>query len=229
LRDALVGRALPADSLARKRVDGGGMEIRPVRRGEGARLRALRLTAIDEAPHAFFWSLRTEREITARQWERWADDPGNDRVMFVAVDGEAWVGMAGCSLRGDASATLDATGMWVAPAARGLGLGERLIDAIIEWGRARGAGRMEFAVTETNEVAIALYRRLGFRPTGRRRALASYPELTGMFMAKNLNDHEPGASMAKDHHDEATGMLTAKATTTRNAGMLGATGSDDEG
>ena len=60
----------------------GGMRIRPVRRGEGARLRELRLRAIDEAPRAFFWSPQTERDITAQQWERWADHPGNDRVMF---------------------------------------------------------------------------------------------------------------------------------------------------
>jgi ribosomal protein S18 acetylase RimI-like enzyme len=168
-----------------------GMEIRPVRTGEGARLRELRLTAIQEAPHAFFWSLQVEQDTTVQQWECWADYPGNDRVMFVAVEGEAWVGMAGCSLRdGDAgSMTLDGTGMWISPAARGRGLGERLIEAIIEWGRARGAGRMEFAVTETNEVAIALYQRLGFRPTGRRRALESYPELTGMFMAKSLHEN----------------------------------------
>lgn len=163
------------------------MHIRGLRRGEGARLRELRLAAIREAPQAFFWSQEAESGLTAQQWEAWADEPGNDRVMFVADDGGAWVGMAGCSVRGDGSGTLDATGMWVAPHARGRGLGERLIEAIVEWGLARGAERMEFAVTETNEVAIALYQRLGFRPTGRRRALESYPELTGMFMSRSLH------------------------------------------
>lgn len=162
------------------------MYIRALRRGEGTRLRELRLAAIREAPRAFFWSLQTELDITAQQWEAWVDEPGNDRVMFVADSGEAWVGMAGCSIRATDGTTLDATGMWVAPQARGLGLGERFVEVIEEWGRARGAERMEFAVTETNEIAIALYRRLGFRPTGRRRALESYPELTGMFMEKSL-------------------------------------------
>lgn len=108
--------------------------------------------------------------------------------MFVVESGPEWLGMAGCSLRADGSGVLDATGMWVAPSARGRGLGERLIEAIVAWGRARGASTMEFAVTESNAVAITLYERLGFRPTGKRRPLASDPTLTGVFMAKAIRD-----------------------------------------
>jgi GNAT superfamily N-acetyltransferase len=164
------------------------MQIRPLRAGEGAKLRELRLRAVRDAPQAFLHSLAAEQAIPANNWERWADDPEHDRIMFVAVadDGD-WLGMAGCSLRGDDAGTLDATGMWVAPQARGHNLGERLIEAIVAWGRARGAHVMEFAVTETNEVAIALYSRMGFAPTGRRRALKSNPQLVGMFMAMSLD------------------------------------------
>jgi ribosomal protein S18 acetylase RimI-like enzyme len=160
------------------------VEVRSLRVGEGARLREFRLRALDDAPHAYYWSRAAEEAITAAEWERWADTPTADRIMFVAERDDEWFGMAGCSLRGDG--TLDATGMWVLPSARGRSLGELLIDAIIAWGRSRGATTMEFAVTETNEVAIALYRRLGFAPTGKRRPLASNPDLTGMFMAKPI-------------------------------------------
>jgi ribosomal protein S18 acetylase RimI-like enzyme len=162
------------------------VSIRPLRPGEGTTLRELRLQALREAPQAFFWSLETEEAIPAEKWEEWTDAPANNRIMFVAEEDGRWLGMAGCSLRGDEAGTLDATGMWVAPEARGRNLGERLIDAIMEWGRGRGAKTMEFAVTEDNEVAIALYRRVGFVPTGRRRALESNPQLVGMFMAKSL-------------------------------------------
>jgi len=163
------------------------MRIRAVRPGEGARLRELRLRAVGEAPHAYFHSLDGETQTPVSYWEDWATGgAGGDRVMFVAVEDGSWHAMAGCVLRADGSGTLDATGMWVAPEARGRRLGELLVEAIVAWGRERGATRMEFAVTETNEVAIALYRRLGFTPTGRRRALASNPALVGMFMAKPL-------------------------------------------
>jgi ribosomal protein S18 acetylase RimI-like enzyme len=155
--------------------------IRPVATGEGPRLRALRLRAVEADPQASYFGRATEAELPAEHWECWA--AGTDRVMFVAVDRDDWVAMAGCVLR---DGTLDATGMWVDPGYRGRRLGERLIDAIVSWGRQHGAGRMEFAVTETNAVAIALYTRLGFRPTGRRRTLESNPDLTGMFMAREL-------------------------------------------
>lgn len=155
--------------------------IKAVGPGEGPRLRELRLRALAADPEAAFYDRDTEAAWPAAYWDEWA--AGEDRVMFVAVQGEAWLAMAGCVLRGR---TLDATGMWVDPAVRGHRLGERLIDAIVAWGRERDADRMEFAVTETNAVAIALYSRLGFRPTGKRRSLESHPELTGMFMAREL-------------------------------------------
>jgi ribosomal protein S18 acetylase RimI-like enzyme len=155
--------------------------IRLVAPGEGPRLRDLRLRALLADPQSSFYSHETEAGWPAAYWDEWA--AGVDRVMFVAVRDDDWLAMAGCVLR---DRTLDATGMWVDPVVRGQRLGELLIDAIVAWGRDRGADRMEFAVTETNTVAIALYRRLGFRPTGRRRALDSHPELTGMFMARAL-------------------------------------------
>jgi ribosomal protein S18 acetylase RimI-like enzyme len=158
----------------------GSAGIRPVRPGEGARLRDFRLRALNDAPHAFYWPIEVEESVSVEEWERWA---APDRVMFVVEEGSAWLGMAGCILR---DAVLDATGMWVVPPARGRSFGELLIDEIIAWGLERGATSMRFAVTETNTPAIALYTRLGFRPTGERRALASDPSLTGIFMAKPI-------------------------------------------
>lgn len=164
------------------------MEIRPVARGEGARLRDFRLRAVRDAPEAFYFPLGTEEKLTADHWERWATggEETADRVMFVALAGDDWLGMAGCSLRADGRGVLDATGMWVVPPARGQRIGELLIEAIVAWGRNRGAAQMEFAVTESNAVAIDLYRRLGFERTGRRRRLESNPGLVGMFMTRAL-------------------------------------------
>jgi ribosomal protein S18 acetylase RimI-like enzyme len=162
------------------------MEIRAVRAGEGTRLRELRLRALRDAPEAFFRSLAAEEAVPAEEWEQWADDPEHNRVMFVADEGGEWLGMAGCSLRGDEDGTLDATGLWVVPHARGRSIGERLIDVRMEWGRAHGARTMEVAITEINDIVIALYRKVGFAPTGRRRALESHPHLVGIFMAKSL-------------------------------------------
>lgn len=50
----------------------------------------------------------------------------------------------------------------VAPDLRGLGLGRRLVAGLMSWGHAAGAHSAYLQMRETNEVASALYRSLGF-------------------------------------------------------------------
>lgn len=51
----------------------------------------------------------------------------------------------------------------VHPAARGGGLGRRLVEALEQVALARGAERLGLEVRADNRVALGLYRRLGFR------------------------------------------------------------------
>jgi len=76
--------------------------------------------------------------------------------------------------------------LWVAPGARGRGLARRLLEARADWARELGAVRLELAMAEHNEPAKALYRGLGFVPTGERRSMASDPTRAGIFMARPL-------------------------------------------
>lgn len=63
----------------------------------------------------------------------------------------------------------------VAPHLRGLGIGRRLVESLLEWGQAQGATRAYLQMREANEVAHALYRSLGFETAYRytHRVLAS--------------------------------------------------------
>lgn len=54
-------------------------------------------------------------------------------------------------------------GLFVAPEARGRGVGTRLLDAIAEEARARGYREVRLDVVEENRRARALYERLGYR------------------------------------------------------------------
>jgi GNAT superfamily N-acetyltransferase len=52
--------------------------------------------------------------------------------------------------------------MYLLPAARGLGLGRRLLDAAIGWVRGQGARKVVLDTTEQMEQAIAFYEARGF-------------------------------------------------------------------
>jgi ribosomal protein S18 acetylase RimI-like enzyme len=58
-----------------------------------------------------------------------------------------------------------AVDLWVEPAARGAGLGRRLVEALVEALEGRGAERVVLNVASRNPEARKLFRRLGFRPT----------------------------------------------------------------
>jgi GNAT superfamily N-acetyltransferase len=55
--------------------------------------------------------------------------------------------------------------LFVAPAARGAGLGRALVAAALERARARGCRRVELDVNERNAPALALYESFGFSAT----------------------------------------------------------------
>jgi ribosomal protein S18 acetylase RimI-like enzyme len=54
--------------------------------------------------------------------------------------------------------------LFVAESARRAGLGEALVACAIERARARGCGRIELDVSQSNRAAWALYERMGFSP-----------------------------------------------------------------
>jgi GNAT superfamily N-acetyltransferase len=81
-----------------------------------------------------------------------------DGSLLARADGEP-VGLALLGLRGRASWC---GGVGVVPAARGTGLGERLMRALLDSARALGASRMQLEVIDRNEPARALYEKLGF-------------------------------------------------------------------
>jgi ribosomal protein S18 acetylase RimI-like enzyme len=66
--------------------------------------------------------------------------------------------------------------MWVAPEARGRGMGRALTEALIDVGRSAGAPEMCLWVNAANAAAIGLYRSIGFTFDGAQQPLPSHPE-----------------------------------------------------
>ena len=53
--------------------------------------------------------------------------------------------------------------MWIAPSARGLGLGRRLLEELEERARSRGYRKVQLETNESLEEAQQLYRKCGYR------------------------------------------------------------------
>jgi GNAT superfamily N-acetyltransferase len=129
---------------------------------EGARLRAIRLRALQDAPDSFSATLA---EATARAPEGWARQVV-DLPTFVAVSDGADVGMVRCVRDSRTAGTAWLISMWVAPEIRRQGVGGALVDAVVGWARARGVSRLLLDVADHNVPAIELYARKGFVPNG---------------------------------------------------------------
>jgi GNAT superfamily N-acetyltransferase len=54
--------------------------------------------------------------------------------------------------------------LYVQPAARGFGVGRKLLEHLARITVARGWGRLEWSVLDWNEPSIAFYKRMGARP-----------------------------------------------------------------
>lgn len=127
--------------------------------------RELRLAALAEAPLAFGSKLADWQGDGDRE-ERWRGRlgiPASHNVVAL-VDGQPAGMVSGVPGEQDGEAEL--ISMWVSPAARGRGVGDRLVGAVEEWARRNGATRLMLGVRAHNASAIALYRRNGFGETG---------------------------------------------------------------
>ncbi len=125
--------------------------------------RALRLAALADAPNAFSsrledWSGPADRE------DRWRNRLASIPFNAVATVNGIPAGMVGATAPSEGESEL--LSMWVAPAVRGKGVADALVEAVVDWARRQGAARLALDVREANAHAIALYGRHGFQDVG---------------------------------------------------------------
>lgn len=131
--------------------------------------RHLRLSALRDAPDAF-----------ARRYDDEADEPesfwrgrltSSAVANIVALREDRELGIVVAAPYSDRAGALGLFSMWVVPAGRGQGIGDLLIDRVVALARERSFERVSLDVADDNAHALALYRRHGFEPTGRRGTL----------------------------------------------------------
>lgn len=156
--------------------------IRPVRAGEWAAVRALRLAALRD-PVADIAYLDTYEAAVVRPDAYWqertanaAGEAGGVR-RFVAETAEGalvgtvvvlveeagtkdWAGLPVERRQGHL------VGVYVAPEHRGSGLSTALFEAALEWAWREGLGRVRLIVHPENARALGFYRKAGFTESG---------------------------------------------------------------
>lgn len=110
-----------------------------------------------------------EAELAAQ-----GDGTGTGQAAFVALDDRGVVtGFVEAALRHDYVNGCDTTpvafveGVYVAPAARGRGIGRRLVGAVADWGRAAGCTELASDAGLADRNSHAFHRAAGFAETER--------------------------------------------------------------
>lgn len=156
------------------------VRVRRVLAGDGDRVRALRLEALQD-PAAGIAFLETYETAVARPQAFWDERAAaaalsSGSAQFIAELGSAWVGSVTVLVPEPAlpdyfgrvreAGTALLVAVYVAAEHRGRGILERLVDAGAEWAQRQGCGILFLDVHEDNSRARAAYARLGFAPTG---------------------------------------------------------------
>jgi ribosomal protein S18 acetylase RimI-like enzyme len=149
----------------------------------------VRLRALEESPTAFGSTYAKESQLSDEEWvrraARWSGE-GADAI-FLALDGDAACGIVGSYVEEGKPGLTQVISMWVNPAFRRMGVGEKLIDAVVEWNRLRDIREVRLMVTSVNQGAIAFYERIGFRMTGMTGPYPNDPAIVEYEMALMLD------------------------------------------
>ncbi len=135
------------------------LAIRPLDPGERAAWEPL------WQDYLIFYESRVSPETTAILWQR-LHDPDEPMFVLGAYAGGRLIGFVqyvfhrSCWTTGDYCYLQD---LFVAPAARGLGAGRALIEAVEQAARSHGASRVHWLTKEDNHTARALYDKLADR------------------------------------------------------------------
>jgi ribosomal protein S18 acetylase RimI-like enzyme len=160
--------------------------VRAVRAADATRLREFRLRALADTPGAFAATAEQEAGLPASHWSELAlqSELADHVVIYVAGDGVRWIGMAAGRWHDRDHGIAHLWAMWVDPAARRLGIGDRLVTEVRGWAAAHGARFVRLGVITADDDATPFYERLGFVRTGETAPLRREPTRSAHYLAR---------------------------------------------
>jgi ribosomal protein S18 acetylase RimI-like enzyme len=161
-------------------------QIRPLAAHEGLLLKSLRLGALKDSPDSFspLYEDYSDRDDT--YWLNAAEQAAATEgfELFVAETGEGETPCGLVSGHADNNGIGHIGAMWTSPDVRGKGVGKALMHQVLEYLQDQGCQTIKLTVTETNQVAINLYKGLGFILTGNHEPLRDGSELKNLEMVR---------------------------------------------
>lgn len=142
-------------------VDKTKVEIRLFEPADWAAFRQVRLRGLADTPEAFGTTFAEAQARTERDWRCAL----TDRVQYVATTEGVDIGTVG-GMRDEKRGGVHLISMWVAPEARGTGVADLLVRAVIDWANEIAVPAVWLEVAGWNEIAERLYVRHGFVRTG---------------------------------------------------------------
>ena len=125
-------------------------------------LRDIRLEALRDAPDAFLSTYTEQAAYAEADWRRRISRGGTFFAYITEVNGTEPVGLVG-GFFGKPD-TVELVSLWVRPPARGLGVGEALVAAMINWASTRNASSVHLWAHGDKSICLGVFRqgRCGF-------------------------------------------------------------------
>ena len=127
--------------------------------------RDVRLQALLDSPHAFGSSYEMEAKRSNCEWQQLIETAlasGKNHV-YLAESGGVICGLVWCKLSVIDTGLAEIFQMWVNPKHRGMGVGEKLLQAAIDCARNHRMEQISLEVTANNYAAAAFYQSQGFQ------------------------------------------------------------------
>ena len=150
--------------------------------------RELRLRALADSPDAFGTTLEVEQAKPDEYWsERLSSTAASQFELPIIAEAEGkFVGLVWGWIDPSKPDTAHVFQMWVAPEARGKGLGARLLDSVVAWAREARVKSVMLRVTCGDSPARKLYVRAGFAPVGDPEPLRPHSSVLAQPMALSV-------------------------------------------
>jgi len=150
------------------------VEIRRTTEADVDALRTIRLAALQADRTAFGRTYAEAIEYGPEVWIERAIGSDVSATYLAWHDGQA-VGMAAGIELPESPGRAELVSMWTASQARGLGVGQKLVEQVLKWAAERETPEVRLWVTRGNDPALRLYERCGFELTEEVGVAASDP------------------------------------------------------